>query len=281
MSHIGEVIDNYYNISLEDRVTLIEKLQELHYENMSDFTCGYFDSLDTIEIVAKKMLQASKFEEFFNALNAKEKKEFQTQLYELSYKTNNWAWHSIPKVYDRVKKIYGLEYTPIEKKEIFPVDFTKLDEELNDCGYLFEIPDTLDPERVISVFCKRYYRYAIDRLEGTKLSDEEKERLIKKYSDPLISEFNELMDSVIKVICKNINMSTKKKFCSLSKENQLYTVFQALDIDKERLDDKIEYRAKIREVNKKLSYRNMYIPDTPAKQRVKKKEPIIRPRIKK
>ena len=263
MSYIGEVFDNYYNISLEDRLILIEKLDKLYYDNMTNFTYEYSDALSIIEMTTKKMLQASKFEEFYNDLDNKEKKEFQKQLYEASYNTNNWPWYSISRSYDKIKKIYGLEYTPVEKREEFKIDFNKLDEEFNQCK-------GKEVEEVISTFCKKYYRYAIERLENTKLSPEEKEKLINKYSNPLISEFNEAMNKFTKVINKNVNTSTRKAFYSLSQEKQLYTIFQVLDIDKEKLDDMIEYHIKIKEARKQLSYRNLYMSDK-NKQYVKKK----------
>ena len=263
MSYIGEILNNYYDISLEDRIILIEKLDRLHYDNMTSFIYSYSDGLSIIEMTTNKMIQASKFEEFYNTLDNKEKKEFQKQIYEASYNTNNWPWYNIPKSYDKIKKIYGLEYTPLEKKEKFKIDFNKLDEEFNQGN------KSINPEEVISVFCKRYYKYAIDRLENTKLPLKEKEELIGKYSNPLIYEFNEAMKKFTRVIDKHINGSTRKIFLSLPKEKQLYIIFQALDIDKEKLDDIIEYRTKVKEVNKQLSYRNMYTPDN--KQYIKKK----------
>ena len=60
MSYTNIVFDNYYKLSLDDRITLINKIIDLHDEYKYDFNYNYSESLRRILFVTEIMKDAQK-----------------------------------------------------------------------------------------------------------------------------------------------------------------------------------------------------------------------------
>ena len=80
--YIKEVFNNYYNMSLEDRIKLTERLEDLHEEYKYDdgFGRNYSESLTTIKTTAYYILKCKNLKEFYKNLDNDQKKELQTPM---------------------------------------------------------------------------------------------------------------------------------------------------------------------------------------------------------
>ena len=246
--HISDILNNYYNMRLEDRLTLIKKLIKLHEENKYDagYIYDYEDTLEAIYNIAYYTLKGQKFKDFFEGLNYAQKKELQTQVYITSQKVKTRSWYDIPKHHERLKTMYKPEEEYIkEEKELFVPNFEVLDKEFEDCDGLF--CTGISSEKIISKFCRRYYRYANDyELDGYKFTEEEKETIREKYYKPVSNEFNNAIKDSISVIRDNVNESTRTMFDTLDHTQQMYTMFTILSLSKSKLNDCIERRKESR-----------------------------------
>ena len=251
MTYIEKTFDNYYNIPLEDRLKLIDRIYKLHEENECEFDFTYNDAIKTIRLTTKKMIQASKFEEFYNNLDKKEKKEFQTQVYLMADSGKKMIAHRLPNKYKIISKIYGIQKDESDIKEEFSVDFNKLDKEFKNCYY-----NDVDIEKIISNFCMRYYTFAFDQCYWPNLSKEEYKEYLKKYSNPLVFEFNKIMNKCISVILSEARESAKDNFCSLLPEQQLYITFSLLNITKQELNTTVLYRQEFKNMDEKSFFGN-------------------------
>lgn len=218
--YIKEVFNNYYNMSLEDRIKLTERLEDLHEEYKYDdgFGRNYSESLTTIKTTAYYILKCKNLKEFYKNLDNDQKKELQTQVYLTSEKVKSWIW--VPKIYEKLGIIYNPdeEYEE-EAKEPFELDLERLNEELKRCdGFCY---DSLSAEKIISTFSRT-------------------------YSTPSPSEFNKAIKEAISTIRENINDSTREMFDSLRPIQQLYSILNILIIPKEELNYWIEYRRELR-----------------------------------
>lgn len=267
MTYIENIFDNYYKISLEDRITLIHKLYGLHKENKNEFQYNYSNLLNIIFLVTKKILQAQSFEQFYNSLNEKEKKEFQTQVYSTSESIKEWIWY-VPESYENISGLLNTKYeNPEENKvlERFVVNFDTLDEELDS--------DDIDAEKVINSFTNKYYYFAFNKIQQYKLTEEEKIIISKKYSKPLSLEFNKAIDNCSAIIRENINESTRSFFDSIPHDRQMYVIFELLEINQKDLDDMIENRQELRNRKKQaINSKDKNVKQN-AKKNVKKRMP--------
>ena len=87
---INEQIENFYNISLEERIDYINKLMEYPLFNIN-LRNGYERWLSILKLMSIKTIQINQLKEFYQSLDDKGKKEFQTELYE-TIKNCEWDW---------------------------------------------------------------------------------------------------------------------------------------------------------------------------------------------
>lgn len=249
--YISNILDNYYNMRIEDRLTLIKKLVNLHEENKYDagYTYDYGETLEAIKSIAYYTLKGQNFDKFYESLTSAQKKELQTQVYTASekLKRSNWCDAHISKTTMKMlKDVYKSEeeYTK-EEKELFVPDFKVLKEEFNNCDGLFHTG--ISSEKIISTFCRRYYDYLVDDLSDYGFTKEEQKIISKRYVIPGLSEFNNAIKDSISVIRDNINESTRNIFDSLDPTQQMYTMFTILSLSKYELNYWIEKRKEERE----------------------------------
>lgn len=247
--YISNVLDNYYNMRIEDRLTLIKKLVDLHDENKYDagYTYDYGETLEAIKSIADYTRKGQNFDKFYESLTPAQKKELQTQVYLAAEDVKSRIWYNIPKYHEVLKDmcVPGIEYSK-EEKEIFKPNFKMLDEEFEDCDGLFHTG--ISSERIISTFCRRFYSYAVDyTLDGYNFTEQDKAIIHKRYYNPAVGELNNALKSSISILRNNINESTRNKFDSLDPIQQMYTMFTIFDISKSELNYWIEKRKEERE----------------------------------
>ena len=250
MEYINEVFDNYYNISLDDRIELIDRISAFHEEHKYEFYYDYSTILKVLNMVNVKTFQAKRFKEFYTSLDDLEKIEFEKQVRNISDMVKDWKWMDIPMFYEDISPIFDLniDIKKQDNKELYIVDFTRFEEELRNKE---EIKNTnfLDSERIIDVFCKKYYYYAFDKIRYNGLSKERKESILEVYSKPLIMEFNNSIIDCISLIREDLNMDTRNSFNQLDNIKKIYVIFELLDIDRTILNYKEIGKRRIKYLN--------------------------------
>lgn len=244
----NEIIDRFYDMTLDDRLKLIEKLIRLNNEiKSSEYGWQYTDHKKDLEIVKEVtsiIKKAEQFTEFYNSLNDKQKKELQTQVYIESEYSKTWAMSKhkhkcISRIYVPYRK------TPKRNNDLFEFDINLLNEELKTSRLLSRIT-------LIEIFCSFYTEYAFDNyLEWDyDYKNPEVKKYRRLYTLPLLKEFNNAITEVSRVLKNNLNDSIKEEYNSLTKEQQVSVISGILSIDEENLDRYIEYRDKKRQEEK-------------------------------
>lgn len=236
--YTNEVFDNFYNMSLEDRIILIDKLINLNKSMMtSKFRLDNRDNLELVKRVTMGISQAEKFPEFYSRLNDKQKKELQTQVYEISKDIKECNLDDSNAWISRIYIPFG-EYKE-EDKTPFVLDTKKLQEEFNmprvKIGYV---------DAALHIFSKLYSRYAFDYFVDWNFdyNDEDVKEYRRKCTIPLIKELNNATTKVLRVLNNNLNESTLNMFNSLNDEQQIATIFEIVDNNEEHLDRGIKYQ---------------------------------------
>ena len=241
--YIQDVIDNYYNISLEERLKLIQMLKQLHATHTYDIGISYHDILDTIELLTKKAYQAEQLEKTYGALTQKQQKELRTQTHIKAKEYKGQWWYDVPKSYELASEILTLDKPEkIEVKEpTFKIDFARLEEELGgkDTDYY---GCEFNVGAFFRTFTGRHFYFALGIIDHLQLTDENKKDLYQKYTKPMLNEFYLAEQRYNDVIRSEFSDSTEKLFSSLEGKAQLYTIFDMLDIDIEKLNWQIECR---------------------------------------
>lgn len=218
IEYIKEVFENYNKIGLEDKKKLSERMIKIQSDDRlgNYFSCYY--ELSDIDELLNIMIKAKHFEEFYNSLDDKQKKEFQTKVYltSLNVYSSNYYMDIYEHVVELLKETEGKIK---EKQDGFVIDFDKLDSAIEEA----ELEDVL--ERVVAVY------QCIAKIDN---------------GDQLSCEMNELIRKCSAIIKENVNDSTKSKFESLPLECQVITIISLLDITQEQLDQDIVYRRELR-----------------------------------
>ena len=231
MSYAKQVVDNYNNLILKDKLELVERLTKLNRRIYEDG--GWDQELSTIKEYLFKQLQGSIFPTFYSNLTANQKKEFQTQLYLEIAHLKEYDIKYAPEECRVLAKVYDQD-TEEKEKETYQVDFPT---------FCIELKNTSNNEssHLIYDFIDSNYRIGLKGIDETPEAIKELIHTIKKC---------------ISVIRDNINEKTRNAFDSLSLEQQIYILFKMLDYDKRQLDNKIEER----EYFKKIKAQNQYKP---------------------
>ena len=267
--YIQDVIDNYYNISFEERLKVIEMIKKLHSTHTYDIGISYHDILDTIELLTKKAYQAEQLENFYNSLTKEQQKELRTQTH-IKAKSYNGNWcYDVPKSYELAKELLTLDKPEkIEKREkTFKVDFDRLEEEFGgvDSDYYgcnFSVAG------FFKVFTRSLFYYPLGITGNHKLSEEEKREVYRKYTKPMLDEYYYAEQIYSDIIESEFSESTKKLYDSLEDAEKMYTRFDMLDVTAKDLDCKAECR----EYENKLraSYQEMLEKENEKKKAKKK-----------
>ena len=269
MTYTKVVLDNFYNISLEDRITLINRLINLHEINKSDFDYNYYNSLKSMLDTYKKIYSVSRFKDFYNNLNDKEKKEFQTQVYLTSESVLNWRWFDVPNTFDIIK-----EYTFSDEitDKSYNIDFDMLDSELENSD---EYSENLisGAEIIINEFVKRYYNYAFNNYSKDRYSNEEINYIFETYTKPFIIELNSNVNDCISFIKDNINESTRLKFNLIDDDKLIYALFKLIDINKDYLSYMVQKRQELRNLKNQKYKERRSKPRTKVKKIINKRAP--------
>ena len=224
MEYIKEIFDNYNKLSIEDKKQLSERIIKIQDDDRSgEFYFSRYYDLDSIDRFLDLIINAKNnlkhFEKFYNMLNDKQKKEFQTRTYLFA---DNMDVPS-DKLY-LYKKIADLVIPKAdnlsEKKDVFTIDFERLEIALEEINY-YDMS-----ERVVAIYQN------IANIEKT---------------NQVPYEIIEMIQKCLSIIKENVNDSTRNKVESLSLDRQVMIVLLLLDVNKTQLDKGIEYRKKLRE----------------------------------
>ena len=270
MENIKNTIENYYNMSLEDRNRFISILYEIYDKYKYEFQYGYDEILSTIEQINSLMIKAKNFEFFYDGLNAQERKEFQTQVYLKSAKAKSLSSNYDSKIELYSKLIEACDSIKDSKKEnitSFVLDVDSINKDFEEMDDLFDCE--IIAERIISSFGFNYYHCAFNYLKNLTMSLERRTELSKRYYEPFINEFNSIMQKCVETMRNNMNDSTKAIFDTLTPNEKFITISGLLNISKERLYDISNERKKLREQKKVEKLHKI----TQAKQYVKNEIP--------
>lgn len=220
MEYIKEIFDNYNQISIEDKKKLSEriiKIQDDDHDENFYFSCYY--GLGNIDKLLDSMVKAKNFGEFYNSLNDKQKKEFQTRVYLTS--SNKDIFNDNFDLYEYIaESVKTIDYKIVKKKNEYTIDFEKLENVLEE-AYLYDMS-----EKIVAM-----YKNIVSR---------------ENYNQ-ILFEMLELVKKCSSIIIENVNDSTRNEFQSLSLDRLVMTILLLLDIDKIQLDNDIEYRKKLRQ----------------------------------
>lgn len=252
--YTNEVFDNFYNMSLEDRIILIDKLININKSMMtSKFRLDNRDNLELVKRVTMGILQAEKFPELYSRLNDKQKKELQTQIYEASSDVKKrWYAYDYDEWISRIYIPFG-EYKQ-EEKTPFVLDTKKLQEEFNmsrvKIGYV---------DAALHIFSELYSKYAFDYFLDWNFNfkEEEVKEYRRKCTIPLIKELNNATTKVLRVLKNNLNESTLNMFNSLNDEQQISVIFEIVDNNEEYLDRGIKNREERRNKRKEKEEKSL------------------------
>ena len=219
IEYIKEIFENYSLLSIEDKKKLSERMIKIQNDDRANnfYFSSYYD-LESIDKILDFIIKANHFEEFYNSLNDTQKKEFQTRTYITAKNEDNYNLESYEYIADLVKDI-NIE-TP-NKKDNYKIDFEKLEMALE------EADDNDILESVVSIY--------------------------KNISSPkVLYELVETTQKNLSIIKENVNNSTRSKIEELPLDRSVITTLLLLDIDKEKLDNDIEYRKKLRQERDEL-----------------------------
>ena len=268
-TYIEEIIDNFYNTRLAERIVFLEILHEayLKAEDISekkypprwDGSRFSINRIPQLIVLTKIMFQFQRSEAYYNVLTEEQKKELQTQVYLKAKYADDWTREPIPRantrlpyiIFDDISSVTDFEEQPYERyshKE-FRINFSKLQDEINKCL------DSSNNEELALMSCvddlsQRYYEYTF-KLSNQKLADITREMYVERSIKPLSAEYNYSKEKFDETLHKNINEKTAKIYDSLNDKQQLQVAASILNIDVCELDRMIEYRKQVRKTKKR------------------------------
>lgn len=257
--YIKEVLDNYNNMGIEDRLKVNEILEKFYKDN--EKCCSSHEyTFKHLNIILENMLRAKKFPELYNSLNKMEKQEMDEQILNscMSLRTNDYAYDR-----DLIGKMLGLDYDGEIENPSFVLDEVRLKKELAN--------DELVPNYILNVFKVKYGECAVNEVDYYKYKDIAEEKLLDKYAKPLVIEFKNIMNDMINFIISNTASYTSNSYRLRDLEDQILVFFNINYLTKEDLDFKISSR------EQRLRERSLYIKEqerqkAEARDKAKKKE---------
>ncbi len=220
IEYIKEIFDNYSLLNVEDKKKLSERIIKIQNDSHAgNFYFSRHYELRDMDKILDSMIKAKHFEEFYNSLNEEQKKEFQTRVYLTS--TNKDISNYYSNLYEYIAQLVKTaEYKEMEDTKNFTIDFNKLEFALDEA-------DVYDmSERVVAVY---------------------KNITALKDSNPIMYEIVEITRKCSSIIKEKVNDSTSSKIESLPLDKLVMTILLLLDVDKEQLNNDIEYRRKLRQ----------------------------------
>ena len=250
---INECIDSFNNMSLEERIDYINELIETNKEypflNI-DLRNDYRRWFSILKLMSIKTIQISKLKEFYQSLDNKGKKEFQTELYE-TIKNCEWDWKWDYNVDDSdklLKQFYNFDVIDSKLEEIKNESFTETKQDNHE-------------------YQKKLFNTFIERCSGE-----------------VIEEFKKSFDEYVLLMKDNLSNSTKKKLFSLPAHMRVYAFMEMYstakfwDFEDWYLTSRYDFRQEIREEKKQqLNIQEDKISNT--KGYIKRKYPLIKPRV--
>lgn len=250
---INEYIEIFNNITLEERIDYINKLIETNAEYIFfniDLKNGYRRWFSILKLMIIKTIQINKLKEFYQNLDNKEKKEFQTELYETIKNCEmDWEWdYDVDDSDKMLKQFYNFDTIDSKLEKIKNEIFTETKQD----NYEYQ-------EKLFNTF-------------------------IERCSGKVIEEFKESFDDYILLMKDNLSNSTKKILFSLPAHMRVYAFMEMYstakfwDFEDWYLTSKYDSRQKIREEKKQQLKSNEDKISNP-KGYVKRKYPLIKPRV--
>lgn len=267
-TYIEEIIDNFYNTRLAERIVFLEilneayeqaeKISEEKYPPRWDGSNFSINRIPQLILLTKIMFQFQRSEAHYNVLTEEQKKELQTQIYLKSRYIDDWTEEPLPRANSRlnqynlnkIDRITDFEEQPYEKYQdkYYRIDFSRLMDEVHKC---LESTGHEDLALMSSVddLSHRYFEYTFD-LVNQKLADTTKEMYIETCIKPISAEYNYSKRTFDEVLHKNINAKTAKIYDSLNKKEQFEVAATILNIDVSELDYMIACRKQLRKSKK-------------------------------
>ncbi len=250
---INEQIEKFYKISPEERIDYINELIELNKEypffNIN-LRKGYGRWFGILKLMSIKTIQVNQLKEFYQSLDNKGKKEFQTELYETIKKGEfDWEWdHNVDDSDKLLKQFYNFDTLDSKLKEIKSESFNETKQDNHEYQ-----------EKLFNAF-------------------------IERCSGKVVEEFKKSFDDYLLLMKDNLSNSTKKKLFSLPAHMRVYAFMEMYstakfwEFEDWYLISRYDSRQEIREEKKQLLKSKEDIISN-SKGYVKKKYPLIRPRV--
>lgn len=241
---VEKAIENFNNMSLEERINYINELIETSIED-------YRKWLYILKIMSIKTIQINKLKKFYENLDDYGKKEFQTELYE-TINNCEWDWQWDDNIHESdklLKPFYNLDTIDSKLEEIRKKSITKAQQDNQE--YHKKSSNIVDrcSEKVVEEFKKSIEAYVL--LMENNLSDSTRKKLFSLPSHMRVYAFIEM-----------------------------YNTAEFWDFEDGYLINKYNYRQMIRDRKKQqLNLQEDIVKNS--KGYVKRKYPMIKPRYKK
>ena len=250
---INEQIEKFYKISPEERIDYINELIELNKEypffniNLRN---GYGRWFGILKLMSIKTIQVNQLKEFYQSLDDKGKKEFQTELYEtIKNGEFDWEWdYNVDDSDKLLKQFYNFDTIDSKLKEIKSESFKETKQDNHEYQ-----------EKLFNSF-------------------------IERCSGKVVEEFKKSFDDYVLLMKDNLSNSTKKKLFSLPAHMRVYAFMEMYSTAKfQELEDwYLIYRYDSKQKKKKEKKQQLKSKEdiiSNSKGYVKKKYPLIRPRV--
>ena len=246
---INEQIEKFYKISPEERIEYINDLIEVNKEypffniNLRNGYGRWFFILRSMSI---KTIEINQLKEFYQSLDDKGKKEFQTELYET---IESWGWDCNVDDCDKVlEPFYNFDKINSRLEEVKKKIFTEFKQDSHDYH-----------EKLLNTF-------------------------VERCSGKVIEDFEKSFDDYAILMEENLSNSTKKKLFSLPAHKRVYIFMEMYrtarfwNFEDSYLTSRYDSRQEIRK-EKKQQLKSKEDIISNSKGYVKKKYPLIRPRV--
>nr|MBP3258631.1 hypothetical protein [Bacilli bacterium] len=222
--YVKEVLDNYNNMSLEDRIKVNEILEKFYRDN-KEYCYSHSYTFKYINFLLENMLKAREFPNFYNSLNSKEQRIIREQIH-LGYS----LFSPYDEAYDAglIYKMLNMKYEGKTNDATFTLDENRLNSELAD--------EYICPEPILNVFKVRYAEAALNNVNPYLFGEKDENKLLNRYASPLVIEFKNIMDNTIDFILSYMPSYVKKSFGPRSLKNKISIIFMINSITKEKLD---------------------------------------------
>ena len=228
--YVKDVLDNYNNMSIEDRLKVNEILEKFYKDNR-EYCYSHDYTFKHINTILKGMLNAKEFPKLLKSLDDNEWHEMNEQILLACTGSSPFDY-----ICDRnlIDKMLELEYTGKTEEPTFTLDEERLKEELAD--------DEIVPNDVLNVFKVRYSEAAINEVDYYKYKGKAEEKLLRTYAKPLAIEFKNIMNETIDYMLSNISYYACPAFRLKSLEDKILIIFNVSALTKEDLDLRLAER---------------------------------------